>query len=74
MMKVILDTIGCEALTLLTGLAGVLAFVVLNALVLTWAERKVAGHMQRRIGPRRSDRTGWFSRSRMPSSCSEKRS
>jgi len=25
---------------------------VFNALILTWAERKVAGHMQRRIGPK----------------------
>ena len=34
------------------GLVGVLVFVVVNALILTWAERKVAGHMQRRIGPK----------------------
>ncbi len=37
---------------MILGLVGVLAFVVVNALVLTWAERKVAGHMQRRIGPK----------------------
>jgi len=34
------------------GLVGVLLFVVVNALLLTWAERKIAGHMQRRIGPK----------------------
>jgi NADH-quinone oxidoreductase subunit H len=34
------------------NIIGVLAFVVVNALALTWAERKVAGHMQRRIGPK----------------------
>jgi NADH-quinone oxidoreductase subunit H len=37
---------------MVVGLVGVLVFVVLNALILTWAERKVAGHMQRRIGPK----------------------
>ncbi len=33
------------------GLVAVLLFVVFNALFLTWLERKVAGRMQRRIGP-----------------------
>jgi len=37
---------------MIIGLVGVLVFVVFNALILTWAERKVAGHMQRRIGPK----------------------
>jgi len=37
---------------MIVGLVGVLAFVVVNALILTWAERKVAGHMQLRIGPK----------------------
>ena len=48
----IIDLIGKEAARLVIGLVGVLAFVVVNALILTWAERKVAGHMQRRIGPK----------------------
>ncbi len=39
-------------LTTVLGLVGVLAFVVVNALLLTWLERKVAGRMQRRIGPK----------------------
>ena len=48
----IIDLIGKEAVRVIIGLVGVLAFVVVNALFLTWAERKVAGHMQRRIGPK----------------------
>jgi len=32
---------------------GVLVFVGLNAYVLIWAERKISGHIQRRIGPLR---------------------
>jgi len=48
----IIDIIGKETARVIIGLVGVLAFVVVNALVLTWAERKVAGHMQRRIGPK----------------------
>jgi len=51
-MEQIVNMIGWEALKMIIGLVGVLVFVVLNALILTWAERKVAGHMQRRIGPK----------------------
>jgi NADH-quinone oxidoreductase subunit H len=51
-MDQITNIIGWEALKMIIGLVGVLVFVVLNALILTWAERKVAGHMQRRIGPK----------------------
>jgi NADH-quinone oxidoreductase subunit H len=47
-----INIIGKETLIMIAGLAGVLVFVVFNALILTWAERKVAGHMQRRIGPK----------------------
>ncbi len=55
MMKTInniIELVGWEAIKLLIGLIGVLVVVVVNALVLTWAERKVSGHMQRRIGPK----------------------
>jgi len=41
-----------EPIKTVAGLLGVLIFVVVNALLLTWAERKVAGRMQRRIGPK----------------------
>jgi NADH-quinone oxidoreductase subunit H len=51
-LMAIIDIIGKETARVILGLVGVLAFVVVNALVLTWAERKVAGHMQRRIGPK----------------------
>ncbi len=51
-MEQLASIIGWEALKMIVGLIGVLAFVVVNALILTWAERKVAGHMQRRIGPK----------------------
>jgi NADH-quinone oxidoreductase subunit H len=45
----IISIIGKETTRAIIGLIGVLILVVINALVLTWAERKVAGHMQRRI-------------------------
>jgi NADH-quinone oxidoreductase subunit H len=51
-MEFIFNIIGREAAMMILGLVGVLAFVVVNALILTWAERKVAGHMQLRIGPK----------------------
>jgi len=51
-MEQLASIIGWEALKMIVGLIGVLAFVIVNALILTWAERKVAGHMQRRIGPK----------------------
>src|SRR4030042_5497208 len=51
-MEQIANIIGWETAKTIVGLVGVLIFVVFNALILTWAERKVAGHMQRRIGPK----------------------
>lgn len=51
-MEQIGNMVGWETVKMVVGLIGVLAFVVFNALILTWAERKVAGHMQRRIGPK----------------------
>ena len=51
-MEQLINIIGGEVFRAIAGLVGVLVFVVINALLLTWAERKVAGHMQRRIGPK----------------------
>lgn len=52
MLDEILKLASSGAGKMIVGLIGVLAFVVVNALMLTWAERKIAGHMQRRIGPK----------------------
>ncbi|MHB8090806.1 MAG: NADH-quinone oxidoreductase subunit NuoH [Syntrophales bacterium] len=41
-----------EIVKIAVGLLAAFVFVVFNALILTWAERKVAGHMQLRIGPK----------------------
>ena len=51
-MDQIINIISREPIKTIAGLVGVLVFVVVNALLLTWAERKVAGRMQRRIGPK----------------------
>ncbi|MDO9585454.1 MAG: NADH-quinone oxidoreductase subunit NuoH [Syntrophales bacterium] len=51
-MEQIIKIIGWETIKTIIGLVGVMIFVVLNALILTWAERKVSGRMQRRIGPK----------------------
>ena len=45
----IISIIGKETTRAIIGLIGIMVLVVINALILTWAERKVAGHMQRRI-------------------------
>ena len=51
-MDHLINIISREPIKTIAGLVGVLIFVVVNALLLTWAERKVAGRMQRRIGPK----------------------
>lgn len=48
----IINIVGKEVVRTVIGLVGCLIVVVGNAIMLTWAERKVAGHMQRRIGPK----------------------
>lgn len=46
-----LGGIPVELLQIVLGLVGLAAFVGLNAILLVWMERKVAGHFQRRPGP-----------------------
>jgi len=45
-------TVDPEVLRLLAFLVGIIAFAALNAAYLVWLERKEAGHIQRRIGPK----------------------
>lgn len=37
--------------TLLLGVVGIMGYLTVNVLFLIWLERKVAGHIQRRLGP-----------------------
>lgn len=41
-----------EIIRLLAFMGGIIGFIALNAAYLVWVERKVAGHIQRRIGPK----------------------
>ena len=46
------DFVGPVALVLFIGVLLVLTYIQINALFLVWLERKVAGHIQLRIGPK----------------------
>jgi NADH-quinone oxidoreductase subunit H len=50
--QALLDFFGPLALVLVFGLIIALTYVQINALFLVWLERKVAGHIQLRIGPK----------------------
>ncbi|KMY68068.1 NADH:ubiquinone oxidoreductase subunit H [Desulfocarbo indianensis] len=50
--QALLNFFGPLALVLVVGLVVALTYVQINALFLVWLERKVAGHIQLRIGPK----------------------
>ena len=52
MIDQIINIIGMLNIRIILGLGGVLTLVTISTLILTWAERKVAGHMQLRIAPK----------------------
>jgi NADH-quinone oxidoreductase subunit H len=47
-----MDLLSSEIVRVIAFLVGIIAFAALNAAYLVWLERKEAGHMQRRIGPK----------------------
>lgn len=51
-MAGLITCLGEGIIRLVLGLVGAIVVVVVNTVILTWTERKVAGHMQLRIGPK----------------------